>query len=157
LAKWPQVRIFADAISKPEFNQGRFSPYEMAFEQIVSRYQTFLDKQGCQGIIASDNDATAAPRLTSLSREFHKDGTLYKDIPNVVETPFFVDSALTSMIQMADLCAYSLRRFFENAEDRLWALVEARVEQANDAMVGVRHYTGKRICACKICLAHKRR
>lgn len=156
LAGWPQVRIFGDAISKPDFNPGKYSPYELAFEQIVSRYQTFLAKQGHQGIIVSDNNSTAAPRLTALSRQFHKDGTLYRDIPNVVETPLFVDSALTSLIQMADLCAYALRRLLENKETRLWQLVEPRVEAANGAMVGVRHYTGKRACSCPICVAHKR-
>jgi hypothetical protein len=74
LAGWPSVRIFADAISKPDFNPGKYTPYELAFEQIVSRYQTFLAKQGQKGIIVSDNNATAAPRLTALSRQFHKDG-----------------------------------------------------------------------------------
>jgi hypothetical protein len=157
IAGWTHARIFADAISKPDFNPGKYSPYELAFDQIVSRYQTFLAKQGCLGIIVSDNNATAAPRLTRLSREFHRDGTLYRDIPNVVETPLFVDSALTSMIQVADLCAYALRRLLENGEDRLWQIIEPRVEQVNGAMVGVRHYTGKRSCTCRICIAHKRR
>jgi hypothetical protein len=87
---------------------------------------------------------------------FTRMGSLYQDIPDVVETPLFVDSALTSLIQMADLCAYSLRRLLENGEKRLWQLVEPRVERANDVMVGVRHYTGKRNCTCDICLAHKR-
>lgn len=157
VAGWAHARVFADAISKPDFSQGKYTPYELAFDQIVSRYQTFLAKQGSLGIIVSDNNATAAPRLTSLSREFHRDGTLYRDIPNVVETPLFVDSALTSMIQVADLCAYALRRLLENGEDRLWKIIEPRVELVNDVMVGVRHYTGKRNCTCRICVAHKRR
>jgi hypothetical protein len=157
VAQWGHVRLFADAISKKDFVDGKFSPYELAFEQIVTRYQTFLVKQGQQGIIVSDNNDTAAPRLTALSRTFHEEGTLYRDIPNVVETPLFVNSALTSMIQVADLCAFALRRLLENGEDRLWGIIEPRVEMFNDVMVGVRHYTGKRACSCRICVAHKRR
>jgi hypothetical protein len=157
LAGWSEVRIFADAISKSDFTLGRYSPYEMAFEQIVSRFQTFLAKQGSLGLIVSDNNATAAPRLTALSRKFHKDGTLYKDIVNIVETPLFVDSGLTSMIQMADLCSYALRRFIENNEQALWRIVEPRVDQLNGALVGVRHYTAKRQCTCPICVAHGRK
>lgn len=157
LAAWPQVRIFADAISKADFAPGKYTPYELAFEQVISRFQTFLAKQGSLGIIVSDNNATAAPRLTALSRQFHKDGTLYKDIVNVVETPLFVDSALTGMIQMADLCAYALRRLLENREVSLWQTVEARVERLGEIGVGVRHYTGKRHCNCRICVAHGRK
>lgn len=157
LAAWPQVRIFADAISKADFLPGKYSPYELAFEQVVSRFQTFLAKQGSLGIIVSDNNATAAPRLTALSRQFHKDGTLYKDIINVVETPLFVDSALTGMIQIADLCAYALRRLLENNEVALWQTVESRVERLGEVWVGVRHYTGKRRCNCRICVAHGRK
>lgn len=157
LAGWADVRIIADAISKADFTPGKYSPYELAFEQVVSRFQTFLAKHGSLGLIVSDNNATAAPRLTKLSRQFHKDGTLYRDIINIVETPLFVDSALTSMIQMADLCAYALRRLIENGETGLWSIVEPRVEQLGNSMVGVRHYTAKRPCSCRICTAHGRR
>lgn len=157
LSGWSEVRIFADAICKGDFSAGRLTPYEMAFEQIVSRFQTFLAKKGSLGLIVSDNNETAAPRLTKLSRKFHKDGTLYKDIVNIVETPFFVDSSLTSLIQMADLCAYALRRRIENQESALWNIINPRVEQLGNAMVGVRHYTGKRPCNCDICTAHGRR
>lgn len=156
LAGWSQVRLFADAISKADYAAGKYSPYELAFEQVISRYQTFLAKQASLGLIVSDNNATAAPRLTQLSRNFHKDGTLYKDIVNVVETPLFVDSALTSMIQMADLCAYALRRLLENNQSAFWDIVEPRAERMGQTMVGVRHYTGKRACACRICTAHGR-
>jgi hypothetical protein len=38
LAGWTQVRIFADAICKADFSPGKYSPYELAFEQIVTRY-----------------------------------------------------------------------------------------------------------------------
>jgi hypothetical protein len=157
LASWPEVRIFGDAISKADFMPGRYSPYELAFEQVVSRYQTFLAKRGSLGLIVSDNNPTAAPRLTNLSRQFHKGGTMYKDIVNIVETPLFVDSGLTSMIQMADLCAYALRRLIENSEVGLWSIVEPRVEHFGNAMVGVRHYTAKRPCTCQICTSHGRR
>lgn len=157
LAGWSKVKLFADAICKSDYVPGKYTPYELAFEQIISRYQTFLAKQSSLGILVSDNNPTAAPRLTQLARDFHKDGTHYKDIVNVVETPLFVDSALTSMIQMADLCAYALRRLLENNENTLWDLVEPRAEKLGAANVGVRHYTGKRACVCRICVAHGRR
>ncbi len=157
LASFREVRIFADAISKPDFIPGfNNTPYEMAFEQVLTRCQTCLSKKGGIGIVVHDNNSTVAPRLTELSREFHKYGTFYRKIPNIVETPLFVDSTLTSMIQMADLCAYALRRFIEKQETLLWPIVEPLADRHGGLTVGVRHFTGKRYCDCPTCLAHGR-
>jgi hypothetical protein len=158
LTEYPSVRIFADAISKPDFTPGvHATPYEMAFEQVLSRGQAFLSTQNELGILVSDNNSKAAPRLTNLSRKFHAQGTFYRLIPNIVETPLFVDSALTSMIQIADLCAFGLRRFIENKEEMLWNVLEPLGDMKNGICVGVRHFTGKRGCGCRICVAHGRR
>ena len=128
----------------------------MAFEQVLSRSQAYLASQNDLGILVSDNNSKVAPRLTELSRKYHKTGTLYRDIPNIVETPLFVDSALTSMIQIADLCAFGLRRFIENQETFLWDRVEGLADRLGARCVGVRHYTGRRPCGCRVCLAHGR-
>jgi hypothetical protein len=158
LATFTDVRIFAEAISKADFTPGPMdTPYEMAFEQVLTRSQACLAGKGDLGILISDNNSKAAPRLTKLSRKFHKTGTFYRAIPNIVETPLFVDSSLTSMIQMADLCAFSLRRVIENGESWLWDLVESRADRAGGVCVGARHFTGKRNCVCRICIAHGRR
>lgn len=156
LASHHEVRIFADAISKRDFVPGRSTPYEMAFEQVLTRYQAFLSAVGSTGIVVHDNNDTAAPRLTRLARKYHVDGTFYRQITNIVETPLFVDSTLTSMIQIADLCAFALRRLLENSEDHLWRPVEPCVDQRGGKAVGVRHYTGRRQCGCRVCVAHGR-
>ena len=149
LAEHGSVRIFADAISKPDFTRGpHATPYEMAFEQVLSRSQAYLASQHDLGILVSDNNSKVAPRLTELSRKYHKTGTFYRQIPNIVETPLFVDSALTSMIQIADLCAFGLRRFIENHETSLWDRVKSLADCTGGVCVGVRHYTGKRPCNC---------
>ena len=98
LVSFSGVRIFADAISKADFvpHPGILeSPYEMAFEQVLTRSQTYLGVQRDLGIMISDNNSKAAPRLTTLSRKYHRTGTFYSRIPNIVETPLFVDSSLT--------------------------------------------------------------
>jgi hypothetical protein len=157
LASWHDVRIFADAISKPDFKPKRpTTPYEMAFEQVLTRFQAFLSAVQSTGIIVHDNNATAAPRLTKLARQFHSDGTFYRQITDIVETPLFVDSQLTSMIQIADLCSFALRRLLENGEQRFWGIVEPCVDRSRGVSVGVRHYTGSRRCKCGVCVAHGR-
>lgn len=157
IASWQDVRLFADAISKADFPAAaQSSPYEQAFEQILTRFEACLANIGSTGIVVHDNNSTAAPRLTKLARKFHRDGTLYRQIPHIVETPLFVDSTLTSMIQMADICSFALRRLLENDESRLWDIVETRVDRSRGTSVGVRHYTAGRRCRCRICVAHGR-
>jgi hypothetical protein len=157
LANWARIKIFADAISKSDFQPGSRSPYEMAFEQVLTRYQTYLSRVRGSGIVVHDNNDTVAPRLSQLSRRFHEEGTFYRQIPSIVETPLFVDSSLTAMIQMADLCSYALRRTLEKNETDIWDIVEPSVDELNGIKVGVRHYTGPRRCTCRICIAHGRR
>jgi hypothetical protein len=156
VASWSDVRIFADAICKADFTNSQITPYEMAFEQVLARFQAFLSFKHGSGIVVHDKNDTVAPRLTRLARQFHSTGTLYRQIPDIVETPLFVDSSMTSMIQMADLCAYALRRLLENSESRFWDILETRVDKISEKLVGVRHYTGRRPCACRICTAHGR-
>lgn len=155
--RW-EVRIFADAVSKPDFNpKNPTTPYEMAFEQVLTRFQAFLSAVQGTGIVVHDNNATAAPRLTKLARKYHDDGTLYRQITDIVETPLFVDSSLTSMIQIADLCSFALRRLLESGEQRFWEIVEPCVDRRRGVAVGVRHYTGARQCNCRVCVAHGRK
>jgi hypothetical protein len=153
---WGTARIFAEAIRKPDFLALDRSPYEQAFEQVLTRYQAFLQNFNDIGIVVHDRNETVAPRLMRLTRKFHASGTHFRKISNIVETPLFVDSELTSMIQLADLAAYALRRLLDRGEAALWDIVRPRVDQVNGVHVGVRHYTGKQACSCQICTDHGR-
>lgn len=73
----------------------------------------------------------------------------------IIETPLFVDSQLTSMVQIADLWSYALRRYFENGEDELLDTLFVRADRKGAIVVGVRHYSDL-ACGCKVCLAHRR-
>jgi hypothetical protein len=90
---------------------------------------------------------------TELMRHFHQQGTLWGQINGIIETPLFVDSRLTRMVQIADLCAYALRRFVENGEMNLFKRIFARADRVGSRTVGVRHFTGLG-CGCPICGAH---
>ena len=86
-------------------------------------------------------------------RRFHIQGTLWANVERIIETPLFVDSSLTSMVQMADLCAYASRRYFENNELDLFNRIFNRFDQARGKVVGIRHYVGAKPCKCKVCVA----
>lgn len=161
ISRWSFARLFAECIDKVHCS-GRVSTQtidEQAFEQIVSRFQSFLGATGPiespnLGIMIHDNNQTVAKKHTDLMKSFHKSGTLWRKVTNIIETPLFVDSSLTSMIQIADLCSYALRRYCENGEKELFELIYKRADKRNGIVVGVRHYTDLK-CSCKICANHR--
>ncbi len=134
---------------------------EQSFEQIVSRFEQYLQLTGknspapSYGLLIHDNNETVAKKHTELMKRFHQDGTLWVNVKNIIETPLFVDSQLTSMVQIADLCGYALRRYLENKEEDLFDLVFQRADRKDGVVVGVRHFTNLN-CSCKICGAHRK-
>lgn len=136
-----------------------YTPFEFAFRELVQRYEYFLRHRGAAigqsliGLIVQDNNDTMARRLTGMMRRFHAEGTRWTHIDHIIETPLFVDSHLTSMVQMADLCGYATRRFFENSERDLFDRIYPRFDRTNHGVVGIRHYTAAG-CACKVCRDH---
>lgn len=156
LSNWGSARLFAECIDKVHFDPTR-SPNtvdEQAFEQIVSRFEHYLQNTSAgYGLLIHDNNATVARKHTDIMKKFLNAGTFWTRVENIIETPMFVDSQLTSMIQLADLCAYALRRYLENAETELFDLVFQRADKINNRTVGVRHFT-KPGCDCRICLSH---
>jgi len=86
-------------------------------------------------------------------KEFHRKGTLWTKVQNIIETPLFVDSELTCLVQVADLCSYALRRYLENQEDVLFNLIFKRADRIRNTVVGVRHFSDSN-CSCEICRNH---
>lgn len=114
ISRWGFARLFAECIDKIFFDPNRSSQTvdEQAFEQVVSRFEHYLqiisskDSNNIMGMLIHDNNQTMAKRLTELMISFHKKGTLWTQITNIIETPLFVDSQLTCMVQAADVCSY---------------------------------------------------
>jgi hypothetical protein len=128
---WGFARLFAECIDKVHFDPTRTERTidEQAFEQVVSRFDRYLANMQ------------------------ERQGTLWRQIGHIIETPLFVDSKLTRMVQVADLCAYSLRRFVENGDVDLFRRTFARADRVGVRTVGVRHFAGL-ACICEICAAH---
>lgn len=164
IGNWGFARLFAECIDKiyfdPSKNKRGQRIDEQAFEQIVSRFEQFLQitekTNGIKnyGLIIHDNNETVAKRHTDLMKAYHKNGTLWTQVDNIIETPLFVNSQLTSMIQIVDICVYRLRRYVENNEDKIFNHIFKRADRKDAIVVGVRHFTNKRNCTCNICSAH---
>jgi hypothetical protein len=162
VGRWGFARLFAECINKLHFDPNRTgrSVEVQAFEQVVTRYEHFLARidphiegQRQVSLVIHDHNESVAKKHTALMRNFHKFGTPYANLSHIVETPLFVDSSLTRMIQIADLCAYALRRYHENVEIDLLNRVFPRADRVGGRAVGVRHYT-QQPCTCMVCQTH---
>jgi hypothetical protein len=160
---WQDARLYAEGIDKASTyaTTAVTSVYEEAFTKLVQRFQAFLTHRGefenrdIFGLLVHDNNETIARKLTDMMRKFHDKGTLYWQIDRILETPMFVDSRLTAMVQMADLCAYATRRFFENNENDLFGRIHGRFDRSGGRVVGIRHYSRNAKCNCRVCKEHK--
>jgi len=161
IGSWHKSRLFAECIDKTIFNTSitKQSVSEQSFEQLISRFEQYLQiiskVQGYKtyGLLVHDNNFTVNKKLTELMKQFHNSGTFWTDINNIIETPMFVDSELTGMIQLADVCSYSIRRYLENNETYLFKHIIKRADRKDGKIVGVRHF-GNNTCNCYICSNH---
>jgi hypothetical protein len=162
VGNWDFAKLFAECIDKTYFDphKARTSIDEQAFEQVVSRFEQFLvntspkGRPKFNGLVVHDNNETIARKHTMLMREFRQSGTFWNQIKQIIETPLFVNSSLTRLVQVADLCSYALRRYLEKNEETLFKQIFKRADRAGTKVHGVRHFADHK-CTCQICVAHK--
>jgi hypothetical protein len=85
VANWGFARLFAECVDKIHFDPTRAPQTvdEQAFEQIVSRFEQFLQtiyrNNSTQnfGMLIHDNNETVAKKHTEMMKRFHQRGTLW--------------------------------------------------------------------------------
>jgi hypothetical protein len=156
------ARLFACAIHKQSFpNQ---DPVELAFEDLCQRFDFFLSRmrqQGDQqrGLLILDK-TTRETSLQKLSREFRKAGTRWGSgsIRNIADTPFFVDSRASRLVQIADHVAYSVFRRYNSGDAQYLDIIASRFDEAEGVIHGLVHKHSDRLtCTCPACLSRRLR
>ena len=88
LSGWGVARLFGECVDKLHFDPTRVGKTidEQAFEQIVSRFETFLQATGQGnaqpnfGLLIHDNNETVAKKHTQLMKKFLHRGTLWVNV-----------------------------------------------------------------------------
>lgn len=159
VGKWSFARLFGECIDKIHFDlvKAKKSVDEQALEQLVSRFEQYMKivskstgDSELFGALIHDNNETVSKKHTALMKKFHNYGTLWTSIEHIIETPLFVNSELTNLVQIADLCSYSLRRYFENNETNFLNRIQSRFDRKNSKIVGLRHFSDTS-CKCLFC------
>ncbi len=149
--------LFATSIHKDSFSN--HNPVELAFEDIVSRFDMYLDRLyhekdiSHKGLIVIDKSAYEKT-LQHLSIDFRKEGTRWRALRNIREVPFFVDSKASRLIQMADHIAYSVFRRYSYHDLSYFNCIEGKFDFHNQIYHGLSHkQTVNPNCTCPACLS----
>lgn len=161
---WRFARLFAVIVDKKKYTPPKpeITPLSQAFERIVTKVENYLkhisfDNSKEYGLLIHDECETAAATHIKNMRRYFRQGTFKSRITHIIETPLFVASEQTNMIQIADLCAYALRRYYDYGENDLYDIIKERADRAHDENIGFDHYTSAIHCPCEICRSHRKK
>ena len=127
------VRLFGAVIKKSAIRDGR-DPVAMAFEQISNRFDLFLARRykkhndPQRGIILFDKSSTEQ-RIQTMARDFKHNGHTFGATHNYAEVPVFLDSKASRLIQLADLVAFALFRFYEHNDNQFHDVIKHCFDQ----------------------------
>ena len=131
---------FFGAVVKKSSLAGKGDPVEHAFEQLSNRFDLFLQRlykkhaDPQRGIILFDKSSTEL-RIQTMARDFKYAGHAWGKTKNYAEVPVFLDSRASRLIQLADLVAYALFRFYEYADNTYYDVIK----RCFDSEGGVEH------------------
>jgi len=94
--------------------------------------------------------------LQKLSREFRKAGTRWGSLKNIADSPFFVDSRASRLVQLADHVAYSVFRRYNTGDAQYMDIIASRFDEADGVYHGLSHKHADRLnCTCHGCLSRR--
>lgn len=117
-------------------------PVEYAFEQLTSRFDLFLKRMhkkhgdSQRGIMLFD-ESTTEQRIQTLAREFKYTGHTWGKTTNYAEVPVFLDSKASRLIQLADLVAYALFRFYEHGDASFYDVIKECFDKEGGVIHGL--------------------
>jgi hypothetical protein len=181
ISKWEWAVLIASCIDKSFFlttgknNNVDLSVNTFGFTQLVIYFAALLQQaehhasvgretldmqhSGHEyGLLIHDNNPTVALKHSRQLRVI-QEGAIRAGLGlfgRIIETPLFVDSSLTRMIQLADLWAYSLRRYVENGESNLFSVLYNKEKTTPDGIqspirrFNIQHFA-ESSCSCLIC------
>jgi len=166
------LRLFGEAVSKAHAGVagGQIDCVRQAFEQVLSRFDAFLQRRHRwkqqkslrppvdNGLLILDRDYSTEARLHNQFKDYRQHGHLWGKLFHVIDVPFFASSAQLGGLQLVDVCAYAVRRYLDtNAvpksfEERNFLRIFNRFDRDNTGKLhGLRHYVQAGTCNCHIC------
>lgn len=152
------ARVFACAVHKASFPKE--DPVELSFEDLCSRFDRYLarlrdsgDRQ--RGLLILDKSSRETS-LQKLALNFRVLGTKWGVIRNLADTPFFVDSSASRVVQLADHIAYAVFRRFNAGDSQYFDIIADKFDSADGVIHGLAHkQTVNAACMCPACMSRR--
>ena len=152
------ARAFACVVHKPSY-PGR-DPMEVAFEDLCSRFDLYLtrlrnagDRQ--RGLLILDQ-STYETTLQTMARNFRTLGTRWGVIQNLADTPLFVDSRASRVIQLADHVAHAVFRRYQSGDTQYLDIIASKFDAHEGIVHGLVHKQLANLnCMCIACLSRR--
>ena len=121
-----RLALFMMVIDKAaHVGQYRFpqSPESLTYEFMIERFDKFLHRQVDQvGIVIADEAKGQEDTIRQAHASYRASGTSQQNIDHVVETPFFVPSHYSVMLQIIDVATWWCTRTLRTAPSRYIAI-----------------------------------
>lgn len=113
-------------------------PYELAYEFVIERFDNALKPDGSCGAVVLDPRSEGKGAEDERMRAVHRELRRFKS--TLVEDPFFPASKLSAGLQVADVCAWAVRKHFASAAGRgketpIYPAVRAKYRRSSSGTV----------------------
>ncbi len=132
----------------------------LAFEDICQRFDLFLARKSREGdrergLIILDR-STEETSIQRLSRNFRRLGTQWGAVRHLADTPLFIDSRASRLVQMADHIAYAVFRRYNEGDAQYFDVIAHRFDETDGRIHGLSHrHSTPQTCACPACLSRR--
>ncbi len=155
---YSSARVFACAVHKASY-PGR-DPVELSFEDLCSRFDRFLsrlraDGERQRGLLILDK-TTYETSLQELAINFRYYGTKWGVIRNLADTPLFIDSKASRVVQIADHVAYAVFRRYNSGDTQYFDIIASKFDTSDGIIHGLAHkIADNQNCMCPCCLSRR--
>ncbi len=152
------ARAFACAVHKSSFPHT--DPVELAFEDLCSRFDLYLSRLNNEGdrqrgLIILDKSSYETT-LQTMATDFRNLGTRWGGIRNLADTPLFVDSRASRVIQLADHVAYAVFRRYNSSDTQYFDILAPRFDSSAGILHGLAHkLSNNASCMCPACMSRR--
>ena len=152
------ARAFACVVHKDSYPG--LDPMEVAFEDLCSRFDRYLQRLRAgrdtqRGLVILDKSAHETT-LQQMSVEFRTLGTQWGVIRNLADTPLFVDSRASRVIQLADHVAYAVFRRYQSGDTQYFDRIAHKFDAEDGIVHGLAHKEiGNPRCRCIACITRR--
>lgn len=135
-----KLRVFASVIEKSLIPHDQI--LQQSFEAVAHQFDQYLAdmwstrKDPQRGLVVCDK-ASYEQKLQTLSSLFKHQGHTLGRLRNFAEVPLFLDSKASRLIQMADLIAYWIFRYFQSKDERGFQLIEPAIFRRSKQCIGL--------------------